>query len=682
MREFPLKRRQVLATAGAVGPLASLIEYAGTADANVTSATPEEARTVEKGLSEFVAKWEAFGVPLLLTRFGRFLEHTYNIHVTDTVQSYTLRLEPAGATLNPGLDPGAHATVAMPEDAWLGVLYGEQSGFAPLMLGDLHLKRDEQNKGAALTTAMYIISHLPATLELDDYTRLLESCEGEPTAFERPEQLIEDPQRRIEEETLGDAGAPPLTRTVSEWVCDLSYDDIPESEIRTAKRQLLSTLGIIYAASTMPACRTFVERIEAISGGGEASVVGMDSFQTTPRDAAMVNSYLAQMLEWEDWVTVAHTGAAVVPAALAAAEAADASGEELLTAIVAANEVLSRLGDLCTDVLNTGQALAVHQAGTPLVAGKLFGLDASSLQDALGIATVQPQVTSIPSWVADAKGMISAEPVHTSMRAVRLAEAGISGRRDQLENPLGYLYRTSDIRHVNELETRVDELGHEWHFSSEFFDKRYPTDGFQLTTVHAALGVREQLLHAGVDPSDPAEIEHISVGMNILMSATGTMFNGGDPEALLERINSSSKPDWTYTALLFDGYYPIAAALVDGELTHRQYLPDRLSDPAIRDLCTKMEHFSDISYGAFGSEVRVRTASGDVLTSSADIGVGDESDYNSVVECIREGVNADYTSADKFRETAGTVLDEPEPVISAVESIESYDTVSDFTALL
>lgn len=163
---------------------------------------------------------------------------------------------------------------------------------------------------------------------------------------------------------------------------------------------------------------------------------------------------------------------------------------------------------------------------------------------------------------------------------------GLSGRRDQLENPLGYLYRTADIRHPNDLHLAIEGLGEDLRFAEEYFDERYPTDGFQLTRVHVAFDVRRQHQAAGIDPGDPWAIEQITVGTNLPMSATVTMYNACEPAALLDRVTDPGEPDWTYDALLFDGAYPVAAALVDGELPHRQYRDDRFSDAAIREVAT------------------------------------------------------------------------------------------------
>lgn len=401
----------------------------------------------------------------------------------------------------------------------------------------------------------------------------------------------------------------------------------------------------------------------------------------------MANSYLSQALEWEDWTNLAHSGAAIVPTALAAAEEANASGEELITAIVAGNEVLARVSQFMTDLLNTGQALPLHQVQTPLVAGKLLGLDAGRLQDAVGVAATQPQLTSIPAWTAQGKGMVTAEPVATGTRAALLARDGLSGRRDLLENPLGYCYRVSDVRSprdmwpaVADLSTRGAPVG-DWGFRREkYFNKRYPVDGFTLTAVQATLNVREQLVERGLDPSDPSIVDSVRVHMNLPMASTATMFNETEPD-VLDRVLDPDQPDWTYTSLLFGGRYPLSAALIHGELTDRQYEREAIADARIRELWPAFEEAPDLAVGVLGAQVSVTTTLGDTLTSTVgidDTALGDDATFDSFVQCIRRDVNGrgrddltTYTPDRKFHQTARTLPERRrERILHRIDTIE------------
>jgi 2-methylcitrate dehydratase PrpD len=384
----------------------------------------------------------------------------------------------------------------------------------------------------------------------------------------------------------------------------------------------------------------------------------------------MVNSYLAQILEWEDWTFLSHSGASIVPVALAAGQLANVSGKQLLTAIVAGNEILARAGEVLTDAVNTGNALAIHQLETTLVAGKLMGLSGPQLQDALGIACTQPQMTSIISWTAEAKGMLTAWPVTTGVTAAQLAASGMSGNRTIVENPLGYSYRISDIGSPAQMTRIVDRLGALWRFDAargELFTKRYPTDGFQLTTVEAILKLRQGPLKSIPRSELPNRIARIQVRIPLVMAASATMFSQGPAgeQALLNRVLDPNQPDWTYIALLFDGVWPVAAGLADGELTYRQYRDDKLRDPVIRALTSKVEEVPDVTQGVFGAAARIELTTGEA--------------YEQTVPCI------DTFPVREKLDIGASEVESPQriqTIVDAINSVERFSSVRDFAAVL
>src|SRR5438093_2598211 len=542
-----------------------------------TFPVPAAARTPEGGLAAFVAKWQAAGPAIVLTRFGRFLSNRiFNCHVAGTPRAYNLFLGAAGATLAPGTN---------------------------------------------------------------------------------------------QELALGATRAPGVTATLAGWVHGLRFDQIPPEQIQAAKDQVKNILGVIYAGSTMAPGIKLARAVQSFQDRAEATVIGRNRFRTSARQAAMANSFLAQLLEWEDWTFLAHSGASIVPVVLAVGELAGASGATVLTAIVAGNEIVARAGEFLTDVLHTGNALAIHQLELPLLAAKLLGLEPDGLRDASGIACTQPQVTSIPAWTADAKGLLTGAPAYTAVLAAQLAAQGLTGRRDLLESPLGYFYGVADIASPRRLERAVRDLGTDWRFARQYFNKRYPTDGFQLPAVHAMLNVRRQLLAAGVAAAAlPTAVERIFARIPFVMASSATMFSEGQ-SAILHRVLDPNQPDFTYIALLFDGPYALAAALRDGELTQRQYRDDRVGDPGLRALYDKVQMVPDLTMGVFGAEVTVS--------------VGGQ-DYKSFVDCIRENVNAGFGANDKFQLTAAEVLSASRmrQVLDAIDHLEQFADVRGFTRLL
>ena len=641
---------------------------------------PKEARSFEAGLNVFAARWEGVSAVIYATRYGQYVTNkVFNCRIAGSPRSQILRIGPGAATVTPGVDPFAHADMVMPEEDWLGLLYGDFTGLAPFMDGTVHPPRDAANKVALLGILMHTFAHFPAGSNPPDpelLTHVLSSlaryglpaCEGEVDITENISRTRDNPEKALREAATPPGKAPPVTKTYADWVAGLDYDDLPPGTVAAAKEQLLGILGAMWAGSRVGPGRKFAKAVRAFGDRRECTVIGRKPFQTSARHAALLNSVYAQVLEWEDWTFIAHSGASIIPTALAAGELGRASGKELITAIVAGNEILARAGEVLTDVLNTGNAVAVHQIETPLVAGKLLGLPAPKLQDAVGISCVQPQATSISSWTAESKGLLTGWPVLTGMEATLYAKSGISGRRDILENPTGYCYRLADIASPTTLEHLIEGLGTHWRFDqehNELFTKRYPTDGFQLTSVQAVLDIVNKQAKDVFDKTPrrdlPKLVKRLQVRIPWVMAATATMFTKGRKD-IYDRIRD--EPDWTYIALLFDGKYPLAAAMFARRLTFHEYARGVIFDPVVQALIDRIELVPDLAMGVFGAEARLELEDG--------------RSWISRQECIE-----DFPVREKLEIGAKGILSKRRirSIARAVERIERYDDVGDFVRL-
>jgi len=238
---------------------------------------PPAARSVEGGLAAFAAKWQGAGPAVKLTRFGDFLsDKTFNCRVAATPRSYVLKLGTVGATLNPGIDPQRHADMVMPEADWLGVLYGDYTGLAPLMYGESFPMRSGANSVALLGIVMYAFAFIPVGAKPDPQLLIevlqglakngLPSCKGEPAPFEVP-----GANQTLASVARPKASAPPVTRLLAEFVAGLRYDQIPHGAIASAKEQLKSILGAMYAGSRMPPGRKFARAVRAFGDRHEAT---------------------------------------------------------------------------------------------------------------------------------------------------------------------------------------------------------------------------------------------------------------------------------------------------------------------------------------------------------------------------------------------------------------------------
>src|SRR6185437_15212001 len=118
-----------------------------------------------------------------------------------------------------------------------------------------------------------------------------------------------------------------VSTTLAAFVHRLTLDDIPSAAREHAKLLILDTLGIALAGIEEPASRA-ARAVARLAGGAEHATLFVHG----------------------DRVPVA------VPAALAVGEYTNASGADVLTAVVAGYEVMTRVGN----AINAGSARMAH----------------------------------------------------------------------------------------------------------------------------------------------------------------------------------------------------------------------------------------------------------------------------------------------------------------------------------
>jgi 2-methylcitrate dehydratase PrpD len=181
------------------------------------------------------------------------------------------------------------------------------------------------------------------------------------------------------------------TLRLARFALDLRYQDIPADAIDRAKDCLLDTIAVALHGSTKPWSRSVVDFIHNERRNGQSTVIG-DAWKATAPQATLANGVMAHAFELDN---VRQPGAGVHPGAtaflpaLAVAEREKADGKSLLTAFVAACEVMSRIGVAAGNSLETRGFHAPGLTGTfgaAVAAGRLLGLNEKQMVNALGIA--------------------------------------------------------------------------------------------------------------------------------------------------------------------------------------------------------------------------------------------------------------------------------------------------------
>lgn len=122
------------------------------------------------------------------------------------------------------------------------------------------------------------------------------------------------------------------------------FEDLPTEVVAMAKWCVLDTVGVAIAGSREPVAQMVSEEFGRRDQG--STLIGRHD-RSTQFGAAFGNATAAHALDFDDWAPMsgAHSSAALVPAVLAVAEDVDASGAELITALVAGYELQEVIGE-------------------------------------------------------------------------------------------------------------------------------------------------------------------------------------------------------------------------------------------------------------------------------------------------------------------------------------------------
>jgi 2-methylcitrate dehydratase PrpD len=229
------------------------------------------------------------------------------------------------------------------------------------------------------------------------------------------------------------------TRDLVEWLSTIDADGLPERTVSYSHILVLDALGAgLYGVHT-DAGRAVRAAASQLGAPGQVPVWGTD-LRLEASSAALVNGTQAHACELDDYYAGAkcHPGAVVVPAALAAAEAAGASGRELIRSIVGGYEAMIRasLGAGANATRRRGWHLTglVGPFGSAAAAAMLDGADTDTMLHALGIAGSHAGgLFAFSASGAMTKRFHAGRAAQAGLQSYALATHGLTGPPDVLE---------------------------------------------------------------------------------------------------------------------------------------------------------------------------------------------------------------------------------------------------------
>ncbi len=453
-----------------------------------------------------------------------------------------------------------------------------------------------------------------------------------------------------------------LTRRLAEHALSVETERLPSLAIEKTKQCILDLLGIaICARHDAESSPVFAATVDELLAGGSGRTTAVGHRHGFPAHyAALLNGAYGHSLDFDDTHTKGsiHPGAPTIPAALAAAEEAGASGPTLIAAVVAAYEVTCRLSMALTPKVHYDRGFhptaTCGTFGAAAGAAVAWGLSRETLEHAFGLsgsmAAGSLQFLENGAWN---KRLHVGMAAHNGILAARFARNGAVGASHPIEGNAGFLRGYTDAPRPERL---TEAMGERWEIVETAL-KPYPACRFTHSPIDSLIAlVTEENLR-------PEEIESLSVGL----AAKGVDLVGAPAEHKKDPRNIVDGQ--------FSMHWTAAVAALKRRFTWADYALIR--DPDVLDLVRRSEVVFDAESERaypdhFASTVCVRARGREYRRFALDP-KGEPSLALTWDDVIAKFSGLVEKSVDAARS---------EQIVAAVRSLDTLSKVGELTALL
>jgi len=352
-------------------------------------------------------------------------------------------------------------------------------------------------------------------------------------------------------------------------IVETPFSAVPPEAVTAAKTFLLDSIGVGLVGSIAP----YAAELTRLNGGtgaakGMARVLAHGPGRLPANGSAFCNGYQIHNSEYDcvHEAAVVHPMAVLLGAVLAHLDrtGGDASGEELLAAVVLGVDVAAGLGAASKSPLKFFRPATAGCFGATMAVGRLSGFDVPMLVDACGNAysqlcgTMQAHTEGSPLLA-----MQVGFNARNAITACDMAAAGIAGPQNILEGPFGYFPL---FEGEYNLEPVLNSLGTTWRIT-EVAHKPFPSGRATHGMVDALLQLRNE---HGFYGTAVASVE-IKV-----------------PPLTHRLIGRPVKNDMAVGYARLCGQYAAASALLSGGLGIGDFTPAALADLERLELASRV----------------------------------------------------------------------------------------------
>jgi 2-methylcitrate dehydratase len=358
-----------------------------------------------------------------------------------------------------------------------------------------------------------------------------------------------------------------LAHQLADYACALRYEDLSKDVVHEVKRRVIDSLGCALGAWKEEPCAIARKVASDFSAKQGSTIIGT-THKAPPDWAAFANGCCIRYFDYNDTYLSkepAHPSDNI-SAALAVAESVGATGPELITAIALAYEVQCRFCDAASIRARGWDHVTYGAFSTALAGAHLMKLEPEKTRHAVNIAGVagaamrQARVGELSHW----KGAAFATAARHGVFSALLARAGMTGPGPIFEGQMGF---------EKQLGVSLGNLGEKFavpfpkseHGPAAMILKTsikyWPAEYHSQSAIEAALSLRKEIL-------DPARIKSVTIESH----DASVDIIGSEPEKWKPNTRETADHSLPYIT---------AIALIDGEVTSKQFEPGRFANPQV-----------------------------------------------------------------------------------------------------
>ena len=406
-----------------------------------------------------------------------------------------------------------------------------------------------------------------------------------------------------------------LAHQLANYACSLHFEDLSKEVVHEVKRRVIDSIGCALGAWNEEPCviaRKVASDFSAENGG---TIIGTNH-KAPPDWAAFATGCCIRYFDYNDTYLSkepAHPSDNIA-AVLAIGESVGANGRELITAIALAYEVQCRFCDAASIRVKGWDHPTYGAFSTALAAARLMKLDAEKTRHAVNIAGVncaafrQARVGELSHW----KGVAFANAARHGVYSALLARAGMTGPAPIFEGQMGFekelgvsLGNVGEIFVKRPCEKNVNGGTAAMILNTSI--KYWPAEYHSQSAIEAAMFLRKEI-------SDPSKIQSVRIESH----DASVDIIGSEPEKWKPETRETADHSLPYITSI---------ALIDGEVTDRQFQPERFMDPKIWKFLENVTvqrnaELSSLYAKAVANIVHVTLEDGRTLTKRVDYPLG------------------------------------------------------------